>query len=222
MQSKYRKVKYDYDKEKLLEEIYKHEDMFFKILALKENFKKRPFSIVPEDYYDKVESREPYGPLDGKRIEGSISTWKGFNFTHIPGEPVSKYGRNSNRLTHENWEWRPDVECDYLKKIVNDLGFVSIQNVRVMTIYPGGFGPVHIDASPESLYYDNHISITLNVEDGGQPLVAQIDGSLYEFNDRCFIFKDDCWHGVGLVNSRRTQIRINGTVDQKILNMYLE
>ena len=43
----------------------------------------------------------------------------------------------------------------------------------------------------------------------------------YEFNDPCFIFEDDCWHGVGQVSSRRTQVRINGIVNQDILSSYL-
>ena len=45
---------------------------------------------------------------------------------------------------------------------------------------------------------------------------------MYEFNDPCFIFQDNCWHGVGIVSSRRTQLRINGKVDSTILNKYLD
>jgi hypothetical protein len=221
MQTKYKKLNYVYDKSQVLDEIYKNTEKFYEILALKENFKKRPFSIVPDEFYERVDSRHPYNKeFNGKKIPGTISSWEGYNFTYVPGDRDSVYGRNSDRAKGQEWMWKPEVTCDYLKKIVQDLGFVSIQNIRAMIINPGGFGPVHKDDS-ESSYYKKYTSVTLNLEDGGQPLTAQIDGEFYEFNDPCFIFEDDCWHGVGQVSSRRTQVRINGIVNQDILSSYL-
>jgi hypothetical protein len=90
-----------------------------------------------------------------------------------------------------------------------------------MVLQPPGFGPVHCDAHPSHDYYNTHISITLNLEDGGMPLIALIDDQQVECNDSCFIFEDNCWHGVGQVSSRRTQLRINGKVNQGKLNEYL-
>ena len=214
---KYKKVNYPYDKDKVLAEIFSQSSNFVNIFSRRETFKNRPFSIVPDEMYEKVDAIE----ANGKLVPGAISSWKGFNFTHIPGDLSSNIGQNKDRLIKENWEWKPDVQCQYLKKIVQDLGFVSIQNIRAMVMQPGGFGPVHSDIVLKNDYYQKHTSVTLNIEDGGQPLTALIDGKMYELNDSCFVFEDDCWHGVGIVSSRRTQLRINGVVDYNIFNTYL-
>jgi len=214
---KYKKLNYVYDKDKVLAEVFAQSSNFVNIFSRRETFKKRPFSIVPDEMYESIDAIE----ADGKVVPGAISSWKGFNFTHIPGDRSSTIGQNKDRLSKENWQWKPDVECPYLKRIVQDLGFISIQNVRAMVMQPGGFGPVHSDILLKNSYYQTHTSVTLNLEDGGQPLTALIDGKMYELNDPCFVFEDDCWHGVGIVSSRRTQLRINGIVDYNILNNYL-
>jgi hypothetical protein len=215
--NKYKKLNYSYDKQQVLAEIYSHADKFINLYPSREAFKQRPFSIVPDELYEKVSILEK----DGSITTGSLCTWQGFNFTHIPGDSVSAIGQNKDRLTKEHWQWKPDIDCWYLKKIVNDLGFTSIQNIRAMVMNPGGFGPVHSDITAGNNYYKTHTSVTLNIEDGGQPLVALIDGQLHQLNDTCFVFEDDCWHGVGLVSSRRTQLRINGVVDYNIFNTHL-
>ena len=214
---KYKKLNYVYNKDKVLTEIFAQTSNFVNIFSRRETFKQRPFSIVPDEMYEKVDAIES----NGKLVPGVISSWKGFNFTHIPGDTISNIGQNKDRLTKENWEWKPAVECTYLKKIVQDLGFISIQNVRAMVMQPGGFGPVHSDILLKNSYYQKHTSVTLNIENGDQPLTALIDGEMYELNDPCFVFEDDCWHGVGIVSSRRTQLRINGVVDYNIFNTHL-
>jgi hypothetical protein len=217
LMNKYQKLNYVYDIDNVLAEIFAQSSKFITIFPKKETLKQRPFSIVPDEMYEHVDAIE----ADGKLVLGEISAWRGFNFTHIPGDVSSSIGLNKDRLTKENWLWKPDVECPYLKKIVKDLGFISIQNIRAMIIQPGGFGPVHRDIALNNNYYQKHTSVTLNIEDGGQPLAALIDGKMYELNDPCFVFEDDCWHGVGIVSSRRTQLRINGVVDYSIFTTHL-
>jgi hypothetical protein len=214
---KYKKLNYVYDNNKVLAEIFAQSSNFINIFASKATFEQRPFSIVPDEMYEKVDAIES----NGKSVAGAISSWQGFNFTHIPGDPSSVVGKNKDRLIKENWEWKPNIECTYLKTIVQDLGFISIQNIRAMVMQSGGFGPVHSDIVLKNDYYQKHTSVTLNIEDGGQPLTALIDGKMYELNDPCFVFEDDCWHGVGIVSSRRTQLRINGVVDYNIFNTHL-
>ena len=211
---RYARLNFSYDKEKVAEEILQHR--FTEIPAIKKFLSLRPFDIVEKSLYDKVTVLTEHGV-----VQGSIPSWKGYSFTHIPGDMMSGYGGNLSRIKHENWAWKDTANCPYIKQLVSDLGFTSVQNVRSMLLDPPGFGPVHNDLPPDSNYYDNHVSITLNIADGGVPLVALIDGGLKEINDNCFLFRDDCWHGVGLVTSQRMQLRINGIVDKAKLNEIL-
>jgi hypothetical protein len=213
---KYKKLNFIYDKDKLIEEVFQHEKEFIEIPATKEFLQYRPFDIVDPAWYDQVTTVSNLGIN-----KGTIPSWSGYSFTHVPGDKMSFYGGNALRLKYEEWVWRNDANCPYLKSIVDTLGFTQIQNIRSMVLQPPGFGPVHCDAPPSHDYYNTHVSITLNLEDGGMPLIALIDGQYVECNDTCFIFEDNCWHGVGQVTSRRTQLRINGKVNQGKLNEYL-
>jgi hypothetical protein len=212
--TQYAKLNFSYDKEKVIEEILQHR--FIEIPAIKKFLGLRPFDIVEKSLYDKVTVLTEHGI-----ILGSIPSWKGYSFTHVPGDMMSSYGGNLSRIKHENWEWKDDTNSPYIKQLVSDLGFISTQNVRAMVLDPPGFGPVHNDVPPESNYYKNHISVTLNIKNGGQPLTAMINNSLVEIDDDCFIFRDDCWHGVNSVASQRIQLRINGIVDENRINEIL-
>jgi hypothetical protein len=212
--TRYSKLNFSYDKGKVAKEILQHQ--LIDIPPIKQYLNFRPFDLVDKSLYDQVTV------LTTRGIEhGILPSWQGYSFTHVPGDQMSRYGGNLSRLEHEKWEWKSDANCEYIKEIVDRLGFINIQNVRAMLLSPPGFGPVHNDVPPKTSYYDKHISITLNVADGGMPLVAMIDGSLKEYNDDCFIFQDNCWHGVGQVSSQRIQLRINGTVDEDKLNEIL-
>lgn len=211
---RYSKLNFSYDKKKLADEIQKHE--FTDIPAIRQFLNLRPFDLVEKSLYDKVTLITERGI-----IPGELPSWKGYSFTHVPGDMLSSYGSNLSRMRYEDWVWKDDADCPYIKELISKLGFVKVQNVRAMTLEPPGFGPVHNDVPPHSKYYDNHVSITFNISDGGMPLVALIDDKLIEINDDCFIFRDDCWHGVGLVSSKRVQLRINGIIDEKKLNEIL-
>lgn len=212
--TRYLRLNFSYDKARVAKEILQHQ--FTDIPAIKQFLNLRPFDLVKKELYDNVTVLTEYGI-----VPGSVPSWKGYSFTHVPGDTMSSYGGNLSRIKHENWAWKDSANCPYIKELVSQLGFTSVQNVRAMLLDPPGFGPVHNDVPTDSNYYDNHVSITLNIADGGQPLVAMIDNNLVEFNDECFIFRDDCWHGVGLVSSQRIQLRINGIVDEARLNEIL-
>jgi hypothetical protein len=210
----YISLNFFYDKARVAEEILQHK--FTDIPAIKQFLSLRPFDLVEQSLYDKVTVLTEYGI-----IRGSVPSWKGYSFTHVLGDMMSNYGSNLSRIKYENWTWKDDANCPYIKEIVSQLGFTSVQNVRAMLLDPPGFGPVHNDLPLDSNYYDNHVSITLNIADGGKPLVAMIDSNLIEINDDCFIFRDNCWHGVGLVSSQRIQLRINGVIDEARLKFLL-
>jgi hypothetical protein len=212
----YKKLNYIYNKEDVLKEIFQYESQFVDIPASKEFLKFRPFSIVDESLYENITTVSAYNKIE----QGTIPSWRGFSFTHVPGDDITKYGGNMSRIKHEVWEWKKNINCPYIQNIVKDLGFKQIQNIRVMVIEPPGFGPVHCDVPPSNDYYKNHTSITLNLENGGQPLIAKVNDHMLEYDDPCFIFEDNCWHGVGVVTSRRTQLRLNGVVDFNILEQY--
>lgn len=212
--TRYLRLNFSYDKARVAKEILQHE--FTDIPAIKKFLNLRPFDLVENELYNNVTVLTEYGI-----VPGSIPSWKGYSFTHVPGDMMSSYGGNLSRLKHENWEWKDNANCPYIKEIVSQLGFISVQNVRAMLLDPPGFGPVHNDVPPDSNYYGTHVSITLNIADGGQPLVAMIDNNLVEINDDCFMFRDDCWHGVGCVSSQRVQLRINGIVEEARLNEIL-
>ena len=214
----YHKLNFSYNREFLLKEIFQHEQEFVDIPASAEYLKFRPFDIVDTALYEQVTTVSMSGVIK----KGSVPSWRGYSFTHIPNNSLSSYGSNSLRFKPEQWVWKDNSNCKYLKSLIEELGFIEIQNIRAMIIEPTGFGPVHCDVPPNIDYYKNHTSVTFNLEDGGQPLIAKIQDNMYEFNDPCFIFQDNCWHGVGIVSSRRTQLRINGKVDSTILKKYID
>lgn len=203
----YRKLNFEYNKIKLTKEILSNAGHFHQMPPDFLTIKKRKFSILDSGDYEKLTL------VNGDKIlKGQYDSWKGLCFTHKKGEYVSLSGKNNLRSLLKEWSWREDLNSNYLIQIVNELGFYEIQNVRVMIIDTNNFGPVHKDACDEN-YYDDHVSVTLNLEDGGKPLLALINEELIEINDDAFIFCDNCWHGVGRVNSRRIQVRINGKSD---------
>jgi hypothetical protein len=203
---RYARLNFSYDKEKVKQEILQHTPT--DIPAIKQYLDLRPFDLVPKSLYEKITVVTDQGI-----VKGEIPSWQGYSFTHVPGDRMSAYGGNLTRIKFDNWEWKADANCPYIQELVNSLGFEQIQNVRSMMLDPPGFGPVHNDVPPNSDYYNNHVSITLNISNGGKPLVALIDNTLREFDDDCFIFRDDCWHGVGLVDMPRIQLRINGKMN---------
>ena len=215
----YKKLNYQYDHSKVIEEIYRNQNQFVEISASMAASEGRPFDIVSKELYDQVKFGSTESN-DQTNVQRTIPSWYGFCFTYISGNNESLIGKNKFRLSKASWIWRPDINCPYIQKIARDLGYIKLQNVRAMMINPPGFGPVHRDVYPGLGYFKTHTSITLNIESGGQPLVAQFDSKFNELNDECYIFNDDCWHGVGVVTSRRTQLRFNGTVNLDSLKKY--
>jgi hypothetical protein len=203
---RYARLNFSYDKERVKQEILQH--FLTDIPAIKQYLDLRPFDLVPKELYEKITVLTEQGI-----VKGELPSWKGYSFTHVPGDRMSSYGGNLTRIKFDIWAWKDDANCPYIKEIVESLGFDQIQNIRSMILQPPGFGPVHNDVPPNSDYYNDHVSVTLNISNGGKPLVALIDSSLKEFNDDCFIFRDDCWHGVGLVEFPRIQLRINGKIN---------
>ena len=78
-----------------------------------------------------------------------------------------------------------------------------------MMLPAGSIGLVHVDSTSD--YYRNNVSITLNVSNGGSPIIFEEQGTQFSaLQEPAFLFRDDCYHGVPRVSSNRIQIRING------------
>lgn len=212
---RYARLNFSYDKEKVKKEILQHQAT--DIPAIKQFLDMRPFDLVDPTLYNKITVLTEKGI-----VKGDIPSWKGYSFTHVPGDMMSEYGGNLTRIKFDTWQWKKDANCPYIKEIVEALGFEQVQNVRSMSLEPPGFGPVHNDVPPASNYYKDHVSVTLNISNGGKNLVAKIGNDLKEFDDDCFIFRDDCWHGVGLVEYSRIQLRINGRVNLSKFESYID
>jgi hypothetical protein len=211
------KLKFPFDKERLRQEVLSCESKFRDIPANREGVRGRPFDLVPRELYDEITY------FDGQTVvKGRLPSWRGLSFTHIPGVERSLGGSNVLRTQDARWEFRTDLTFDYLKSLIKVFGFSELQNIRAMVLDPPGFGPVHIDLAPTSNYYEQHVSVTLSIDDGGQPLAAFWDGEYHHLSEDCFVFRDDCWHGVGIVTRRRIQVRINGRMDPDQLRRWID
>jgi hypothetical protein len=90
-----------------------------------------------------------------------------------------------------------------------------------MLLPAGGIGLVHHDSG--EAYYINNISITLNVNSGGSPMIFLCEDQQYSVEtDPAFLFQDCCLHGVPKVSSNRLQVRINGRPKKELIESLLD
>lgn len=159
---------------------------------------------------------------DHLMINRKLPSWYGLSLTHIPGEKWSDLGSNNVRNdSTEAWVWRSDVDAPYLRELVESLEFDQLHSVRVMLLPTNSIGLVHMDSAGN--YYKEHVSLTLNVNSGGSPIIFLEKDRTYSIeSDRAFLFRDDCYHGVPRVRDTRIQIRINGRPNIKKLSALVD
>ena len=149
--------------------------------------------------------------------------WKGINLTK-PAEQISLKNSSLSKIRNENSdvEWVWVEKFPYIEYIAKTLGFIKINLVRVLVLEPGSIGSIHNDNSAKSYYYDRRTSITLNINDGGSPLVFLNGKEIHsKMPGPAFLFRDDCWHGIPQTETERVQIRINGVVDGTVDKLLL-
>ena len=166
-------------------------------------------------------------PLFTQQELDTCNTWRSRDLTKPP-QRSSNVRLSSARLRNNDntrhWVWDPELTVPYIRSVIESMNWQCIQLVRVITMDPDCIGLVHID-DPMGFYYgvDNrNLSVTFSVLDGGSPLVFKNNGELHNADANCFIFRDDCFHGVPRTQSRRVQVRISGIPDPAFIEPLLD
>jgi hypothetical protein len=212
---RYATLNFSYDKEKLTSEVMAYEHLLEQVYAASGPLRRRPFNTVSEERYKQLEDTwEPNATVV------PITGWLGYNFTRVVDNPDIKSGIIPIREKHEHWEWQPELNLPYLKSLVEGLGFTQFRTIKLYTLEPMHFVPVHADSS--TAYYENNISATFGIDNGGTMLTTHDKRRLYKIESDCFIFRDDCWHGTGEATSKRILVRISGKADESKISQYID
>ena len=95
----YKKLNYQYDQSKVIEEIYRNQNRFVEIPTSMAASAGRPFDIVSKELYDQVKFVQTLSN-DQTNNQRTIPSWYGFCFTCIPGTDESHIGKNKFRLSN--------------------------------------------------------------------------------------------------------------------------
>ena len=153
-------------------------------------------------------------------MPGRVPSWSGMGLTHVPDRAETNWGGSRFRRGFDGrWVWKDELELTYARGLIEGLGMRRIDNVRVMHLPAGGFGPVHVDwESDEPWEADGLASITFLLDDGGVPMRFRAsDGRLHDVRDPVFFFKDSAPHGVPRTSSDRLLLRVNGAMSRSRL-----
>lgn len=216
---KFAELDFNYDREKLEKEILSIRSVFEQMPA--SMLWARPHKDINVGTHKEILTVTVIDPEDNI-IHRELPSWEGLSLTYIPGQPKSVLGGNRYRNTHNgSWSWRDDVEVPYLKELVESLQFEELHSVRIMVLPAGSIGLVHVDST--DTYYLNNISVTLNVNSGGSPIIFKRGESTYSVEEPgAFLFQDNCPHGVPRVYQDRVQVRINGRPNKEFVNALLK
>jgi hypothetical protein len=211
----YSPLKITFDADRLRTEVLATEE-HWKSLAPAKRYAQSPqyFEVAPPECYADCEYIEKVGK-EWVHHPGK-STWKGISLRHMPGIEKSRLGSNRYRFTGDgdDWVWDERFTIPYTRELVSSLPYVALDIVRVMSVSPGGFGPVHIDEINDNPCEKfDLLSTTFTIDYGGSHMQAQHEGNRFETDAPAFLFKDFVPHGVPPVTSRRLILRINGKAD---------
>ena len=207
---------FEYDVERASAEIAALEDKM-EILYLQKGIEKNQYRL-PLFTEEQINNITLWDPVEERYIFKDFQAWKGTSLTYRNDlKTASNTGayRFRNNAIDAEWDWREDIAVPYIRQLVESLQFVRLHTVRVFWLNAGSIGMVHNDDPTQTYYKDKGFSLTLNLKSGGSPLVFLNGDQRHDVHPgKCFIFKDDCWHGVPQVSSTRMQIRINGVIDE--------
>jgi len=218
-----------FDAERLYRELFALLPFFESLATKGATLEKRSkwFSIGDDYLYGNVEHyiQDPSRPIDPPVfVHSAVPSWWGISLTHVPGLPETHSGSNRYRRKHDGqWVWKADLDVPYTRELVGSLPFTRFDTARVMSLPPGGFGPVHADCRDDTPWeIDGIASITFLLRDGGVQMRFQApDGRLHDVSDPVFFFKDCAPHGVPRTASRRLLLRVNGAADSRPLSRLL-
>jgi len=186
------------------------------------------WQIVPTALLDQYELK--VSQVDNTTVVSDTAQWDMIQLMYVDGaEPpeVSGSGWRNTHLDHE-WKLKPQfADLAIIDWIHNNIPMKKIVGIHCVSIEPGGFSNIHRDvywlnsginpAANNGVYRKGFVVVTLNISNGGVPLLWSLDGDdVYrprgEDSD-CYMISDYFYHAVPVTQSRRRQIRITGIPD---------
>lgn len=203
---RFAQLTYMFDKPRLRAEIDATRGEWRDLPTLRQFLEEPPFDVVPRALLAEMSC---YDYRTGRIESRTYKSWRGCSLTHLPGDALSRTGTVRLRNHHRSaWKWRGAFP--YTQHLCDALGFRELHTVRVLALGPNTFGPVHIDDPRGHYYRDDCVSVTLSIAEGGASLLYLDNGRISAAEGDCFIFADDCWHGVTMTSEERLQLRISG------------
>jgi hypothetical protein len=206
---------FEYDRQRVAAELLKYENQFERILVSERpilpEHRREFFMVADDDHYDNVERSR-----NGTYVPGTYRSLEGIHLTHLPTAAGPGYQSTQRRVADDcsGWEWDPRWDVPYTRETIERLPFTRLRGIRVLSLPPSGFLPVHRDAFDQSYWEGGHATISLLAASGGQQMHFWIDGEVHQTACPAFFFKDCSPHGVPVVQSRRILVRVSGLADQ--------
>ena len=205
----YKNLDYEYDKEKVIQEIMSCSDLFYSIAPLASWInlakQKRIFMVESEQLYENITYQDANGIVE-KSLKPPMSFYikKDSNFHN------AAYSKAKN-FSLENSLYNPSINgrLEYCIKVIEELPFSHIGLIRVF-IVENTFLPTHHDG----LYNEKfrNLGISLVTIHSGSPLnyFNRKNNKVESTYSSCFLFDDSCLHGIPMVYGLRIDIRIFG------------
>jgi hypothetical protein len=213
-----------FDRERLHDELIDLKPSFDCLATTKANLDNRSrwFSLGDERMYSQVEHVVAGPGAEDPRtlVQGNVPSWRGVGLTQVAQHPETRWGSSRFRRSFDGgWQWNEALEVPYARDLIAGLGMQRLDNVRVMCLPQGGFGPAHVDwETDEPWEKDGLVSITFLTRDGGVAMRFKgVDDRLHDVSDPVFFFKDCAPHGIPQTSSERLLLRVNGTMERKKL-----
>ncbi len=213
-------------------------------------FLNKVWKMVPEEEYNKISvAVQPHDQSTYQYLERERPCWRVnqlmyLDTTGLDDPLLLKFGpigrgpsiRNETLDVKYNWKIKPEFEnLEIVKWINENLPFENILTMHCVSTEPGGFVNIHRDskgfyssassAGINKLYKRGFVVINLNITDGGSPLYWSLDGEdsrhCFKANDRVYITNDYFPHGVGIVSTRRRQIRVTGIPKPEMWDLFV-
>lgn len=216
-------LKFQYDQQVLLREALSLTDRFIPLPAHISTIKDRArlgyWDVVPAEFYDDTSY---WSAVPGEtKSNGTKDNWYGLNLTTVDGIKSSLMDTGANLVQGKykgQWEWNEKYKSaiSTIISTVDQLPFEHYDTVRIMTLPPKAYGPVHIDKPEgESEHSEKgFFGLTLQLDSGGAPLeIRDTDGRRHDVNAPAFMFLDTVAHGVRQVEETRCLIRAYGKIN---------
>jgi len=218
----YARLAFDYDRAGVERELLALVPQFRPIMVSEKNLlpenRRRWFMVVEDEKLDHVDRHR-----NGQPIWGRYRSLEGLGLRRGPtGTTMDDSALTRRPDDCAGWDWDTRYDIPLTRSTIARLPFTRLRSVRLLSLPPGGFLPTHVDAQDDSYWENGHATLSLLVADGGQPMLALIDGEIRALSDAAFLFKDSAPHGVAPVTSRRLLLRVSGICDHAALAQMLD